>query len=187
MMHPSLGAFAAQPEVTDMQQRLRVAADTLSRDLIMAGAGAYRGPHAGPLVYSFPPVLPYRRGVTKNDPPGTFAADRVTIISVPSTSAQTTLGASLSGAAASFAPAVDGLPSDPGTWQGGALCGFAGKQTALVYDGSGSYNLCTIASAADGTRRSPETTRRRRRPDLCRARSSRRPTARSFSKPIRFN
>jgi len=39
MLNPSQGAFATQPEVSDMQQRLRVAQDTLSHSLLMAGAG----------------------------------------------------------------------------------------------------------------------------------------------------
>src|SRR6185295_12356025 len=69
MMHPAQGAFAAGPEVADMQQRLRVGADTLSKQLIMAGAGAYQGRHAGPLDYYFPSVLPFRQGATNDDPP----------------------------------------------------------------------------------------------------------------------
>ena len=40
VMNPSQGMFAAQPEVMDMQQRMRVGVDTLTKDLMMAGAGA---------------------------------------------------------------------------------------------------------------------------------------------------
>ena len=150
MMHPSQGAFAAEPEVTDMQQRLRVGVDTLSKDLMMAGAGAYQGLHAGPLVYYLPPVLPFRQGAAKNDPPGTFATDRITIISVPSTTAQTTLGDSLSGPTATFTPAVESdCPADPATGLPAKLCGFARNQTVLVYDGSGRYSLYTITSVVD--------------------------------------
>jgi Tfp pilus assembly protein PilW len=152
MMHPAQGAFAAEPEVADMQQRLRVAADTLSKDLIMAGAGAYQGVRAGSLGYYFPSVLPFRQGVTNDDPPGTFATDRITIIYVPSTTAQTTLGAGLSGATTTFTPNVESdCPMDPATGHPARLCGFAKDQTVLVYDDSGSYNLFTITAVADAT------------------------------------
>jgi len=152
MMHPAQGAFAAEPEVADMQQRLRVGADTISKDLIMAGAGAYHGLQAGSLVYYFPSILPFRQGATKDDPPGTFATDRITIIYVPSTTAQTTLSADLSGATATFTPAVESdCPMDPATGQPATLCGFAKGQTVLVYDDSGSYNLFTITAVADST------------------------------------
>lgn len=152
LMHPAHGAFAAEPEVADMQQRLRVGADRLATALIMAGAGAYQGLHAGPLVYFLPPVLPFRQGATKDDPPGTFATDRITLISVPSTTAQTTLGAGLSGATATFTPTVEAdCPSEPARGQPAALCGFARNQTVLVYDGTGSYALYTIAAVLDAT------------------------------------
>ena len=152
MMHPAQGAFAAEPEVADMQQRLRVGADTISKDLIMAGAGAYQGLQAGSLGYYFPSVLPFRQGATNDDPPGTFATDRITIIYVPSTTAQTTLGADLSGATTTFTPAVESdCPRDPATGQPAKLCGFAKDQTVLVYDDSGSYNLFTITAVADST------------------------------------
>ena len=67
MVNPGQGAFRVQPEVADLQQRLRVAADLLNRDLMMAGAGTYSGPAVGPLVQFFPPVLPYRIGKQQSD------------------------------------------------------------------------------------------------------------------------
>ena len=76
-----------------MQQRLRVAAGTITRNLAMAGAGSYLGGQSVPLVYAFPPVLPFRQGAIGADPPGTFRADAVTLVSVPATPAQTTLRA----------------------------------------------------------------------------------------------
>jgi Tfp pilus assembly protein PilW len=152
VMHPAQGAFAAEPEVADMQQRLRVGADTLSKDLIMAGAGAYQGLQAGSLGYYFPSVLPFRQGATSDDPPGTFASDRITIIYVPSTTAQTTLSVALSGATTTFTPTVESdCPTDPATGLPAKLCGFAKDQTVLVYDDTGSYNLFTITSVADST------------------------------------
>ena len=49
MLNPSYGTFQAQPEVADMQQRMRVAADTIQKDLVMAGAGTYSGFMVGTL------------------------------------------------------------------------------------------------------------------------------------------
>ena len=57
--------FAAEPDIVDRQQRVRVAVETLSRDLLMARA-----------------VLPYRLAGPTPDPPGTFKDDEVTIVSV---------------------------------------------------------------------------------------------------------
>jgi prepilin-type N-terminal cleavage/methylation domain-containing protein len=88
LMIPAHGTFSAQAEVSDMQQRLRVAADTLVRDLGRAGAGAYAGAAGGSLIISLAPVLPYRAGGADGDPPGTFRADTVTILSVPANSVE---------------------------------------------------------------------------------------------------
>jgi len=39
LMNPAQGTFQAQPEVSDMQQRMRVGVDVLTKDIVMAGAG----------------------------------------------------------------------------------------------------------------------------------------------------
>jgi type II secretory pathway pseudopilin PulG len=70
---PSHGTFAAQSEAADMQQRVRVAADTLSRELLAAAA-----PSA-----SVAPVRPYRAGPVRADPPGTFKSGTITVFSLP--------------------------------------------------------------------------------------------------------
>ena len=57
------GTFQAQPEVADMEQRLRVAVDALTRDLLMGSA-----------------VLPYRTGLVNPDPPGSVFDDRITVL-----------------------------------------------------------------------------------------------------------
>jgi len=151
IMHPATGAFAVEPEAADMQQRLRVAVDLLSKDLAMAGAGAYTGPHAGSLVYSFPAVLPFRQGAARADSPGTFATDRITVIFVPSTPAQSTLTEPLAGATARFAAGAEtGCPFDPGSGTAATRCGFARDQTVLVYDAAGGYDLFTVAAVAVG-------------------------------------
>ena len=91
LMDPAQGMFAAQPEVMDMQQRLRIGVDTLTKDLMMAGAGTYSGSMTGSLANYFAPIMPYRVGNTTPDPAQSFFTDRITVLYVPSTSAQTTI------------------------------------------------------------------------------------------------
>ena len=43
LMNPAQGSAQAQPEVADMQQRMRVAADAVQKDLIMAAIPATAG------------------------------------------------------------------------------------------------------------------------------------------------
>jgi hypothetical protein len=85
LMLPSHGALTAQPEVADMQQRLRVATDAISRDAIAAGAGVFAGAVGAPLSGSVAPVRPYRAGPLRADLPGTFKTDTITLLSMPRT------------------------------------------------------------------------------------------------------
>jgi hypothetical protein len=62
---PALDAFVTQPEVADMQQRVRVAVDRVGRDLVMAGAGS--GHADGALYYYVAPVRPHRIGDVRSD------------------------------------------------------------------------------------------------------------------------
>jgi hypothetical protein len=152
LMNPAQGSFAAEPEIADMQQRLRVGADTLSKDLLMAGAGAYLGTQVGALDYFFAPVLPFRQGAVSDDPVGTFATDRITLIYVPSTTAQTTLAAAVSGNSATptlMLAAETGCPRNPATGLPYLGCGFEKDMSVLVFDDTGDYDMFTIASVTD--------------------------------------
>ena len=142
MMNPSQGAFQTQPEVSDMQQRLRVGADTLYKDLVMAGNGAYQGSKSGSLGNYFASVLPLRSGSTNEDPPGTFKTDTITIIYVPPTVAQTTLAAH----GPSLNSSEIGVNPDPGCPAADPLCGFTTGMTVMMYDDSGNYDIFTITN-----------------------------------------
>jgi hypothetical protein len=144
MLHPARGAFQTAVEVADIQQRLRVAVDTLTRDLAMAGSGAYAAGRAGPLIYTFAPVLPFRQGQSGADPVGTFRTDTITLISVPSTAAQTTLAADLIPGTLTLQTATA-----PGCPIGSNLCGFAAGMTVIVYDETGNVGVFTIAAVDD--------------------------------------
>ncbi|MBI2187873.1 MAG: prepilin-type N-terminal cleavage/methylation domain-containing protein [Acidobacteria bacterium] len=75
---PARGLFEAQPEISDVHQRLRVAVDLLTRDLQMAGTGI--APEAAPAV------MPYRVGPVGSDAAaGVFYRPAVlTVLAVPS-------------------------------------------------------------------------------------------------------
>ncbi len=140
---PTRGVSLVQLESADLEQRLRVAANTLSNDLTMAGAGTYAGADTGPLTFWFAPVLPYRRGRVAADSPGTFRSDIVTLFYVPSTSSQTTLSAALSSGQLTLQVAPEsGCP------QGQPLCGFLPGMTLLVHDSQGHFDTLTLTSTA---------------------------------------
>src|SRR5262245_40946812 len=90
LLNPSQGINQAQPEVSDVQQRMRVGVDTLTKDLIMAGAGSYIGSSAGALYNQFAPIMPYRSGDLTADPPNLFyRSDTISLMYVPPSAAQT--------------------------------------------------------------------------------------------------
>jgi Tfp pilus assembly protein PilW len=147
MLNPSQGMFQAQTEVSDMQQRMRVAGDTLYKDLVMAGGGSYQGSMSGSLLYTFAPVLPYRFGQINEDPAGTFKTDTITVMYVPPTTAQTTLannpGNSLTNSAVTNVAPEAGCPTtDP-------LCGFKVGMSVLIYDQNGHADIFTITQVID--------------------------------------
>jgi len=139
---PARDLFTTEAEASDMQQRLRVAASTLSRDLQMAGAGADFGPDAGPLSDALPAVLPYRLS-SGGDPPGSFRRDAVTVIYVPSLRAQTTIAHSV----AAQSGAV-GVNISPGCPLNDAACGFASATSALIYEPTGAFDVFDVTGVS---------------------------------------
>jgi len=143
VVNPAHGAFQSQPELSDMQQRMRVGADTLFKELVMAGAGAYMGSQSGSLLNYFAPILPFRMGTISADPPGTFKTDTLTLMYVPTTVAQTTIRQDMPAQSAELkVNAEAGCPykgpdKDP-------LCGFEQGMSVLIYDETGAYDTFTI-------------------------------------------
>lgn len=143
---PARGAFRSQPEAADMQQRLRVAVDAISRELLGAGEGPLQGPAAGPLHRFLPPVLPYRQGRRNPDPAGSYRRDVITIRRVIAGAAQTSLASPLGAQAASIQ-----VSPDPGCPAGDALCGFRAGMDVVVFDDSGASDAYTISSVQGAT------------------------------------
>ena len=146
LMNPAQGTFSVAPEVADMQQRLRVAEDTLYRNLVMAGAGAYAGTQTGPLTCFFAPVLPSRQGAVRDDAPGTYRTDTITLMYVPATAVQTTIVGGLHGHSGDIT-----VKAEPNCPQGQKLCGFEEGSTALIYDDTGNYDVATMTNVRNAT------------------------------------
>jgi len=143
---PAHGSFATEPEVADLQQRLRVATQTLAEDLVTSGARSATSSTLGGDVAPFPAVLPYRLGPLNARPPDAAAADVVTVISAPATAAETTIADAIR--APSAGTTVVAAPGCP--WTSGArdpACGLRAGAMVLVRDQHG-FDVFTIASVA---------------------------------------
>ncbi|MDE3156326.1 MAG: hypothetical protein KGN76_14585 [Acidobacteriota bacterium] len=141
VLGPMRGLFETRIEANDMEQRLRAAGDALSADLLMAGAGAYAGARAGPLVDALPPVVPFPWAAS-----GELATDAFSLVYVPATAAQTVLASPL---AARSGTAL--VAREPGCPLGDPACGFSTGMHALVYDGTGRFDLFTVRGTGAGT------------------------------------
>lgn len=147
LMNPTQGTFQAQPEVSDLQQRMRVGTDVLSADLLMAGAGTYMGASPGALLNFFAPVMPQRRGELDPDQPDSFRDDAISLVYIPPTPTQTTVNKAM-GKGNSQELDVD-AQRECGTNKHHALCGFEEGMRVLIYDVDGSWDMVTITNVQD--------------------------------------
>ena len=144
MVADGQSAFRTQPEVADVHQRLRIAADMIYKDLLAAGSGPYIGVGAGPISNYLAPIRPGRYGALKSDPEQFFASNRVTTVHVPTTLAQTKL-------AGDMAAVNEDLIVDT-AWSGcpvGSPCGFTAGMRGLIYDTTGvgtGFDLFTVTT-----------------------------------------
>jgi prepilin-type N-terminal cleavage/methylation domain-containing protein len=139
--NPAQGAFRAQPEVADLQQRLRVGTDRLYNGLVVAGAGIYSGAAVGTLGQFFAPVLPYLVGPLHNDPASGvfFRDDAITIFHVPTTASQCTIRDNMPQPSSEVK-----VNAEPGCPSGDPLCGFEAGMRVLIFDDTGSFDFFTI-------------------------------------------
>jgi hypothetical protein len=148
MLDPASGAFNTQPEVSDLQQRLRVGVDALQKDLVMAGAGTYAGESAGSLYNFFAPVMPYRSFGEGSDPEKGvyFRPDAISVIYIPPTPSQTTISASMPPNSAEIK--VTAQPNCPGNKQN-QLCGFEEGMRVLIFNPDGAWEPFTVTQVQD--------------------------------------
>jgi prepilin-type N-terminal cleavage/methylation domain-containing protein len=138
----------SQPEAADLQQRVRVAAERIRRDLLAAGSGATTGDIAGPLIDYLPPVVPARTGARGADDELSFFDDRISIIYMPDEGASPRVWTDMA------QPEVD-VPVDPNSpgCQSAGICGFIEGTNSLILDpadvGAG-FDLFTVTGIAAG-------------------------------------
>lgn len=132
--------FDAQPEMADVQQRLRTGVMSLQRELLMAGAGGYAGAERSPLCRFLGAVQPYRWGA---DPSVSFRADVISVAYVPGAPAH----------AGILAMTVDEAPFDalielkPET---GAKR-FAIGMRVVLFEPGGAWNLAVVTEVQGDT------------------------------------
>ena len=141
---PSQGTAQVQPERSDMQQRMRVAADTLFKELMMAGAGPYFGSRTGSLVNFFAPILPRRTGRTTPDARNVFRPDAITLAYIPNSYSQTTIESAMPPTSSEIK--VTYPPNCPAAKD---LCGFETGMTVIIFDQTGHFDTFTITHVQD--------------------------------------
>jgi len=144
LVNPSQATSQVQPEVQDMQQRMRVAADSIFKDLVMAGAGPYQGSVTGSLLGFFAPILPRRTGTLNPDPATTARTDAITLVYIPNSYSQTTISQAMPITSAELK--VNDQPNCP---QGEQLCGFDIGDTVIIFDVTGHFDTFTITNVQD--------------------------------------
>ena len=147
LMNPAQGSAQAQPEVADMQQRMRVASDTLFKELVMTGAGPYQGATTGSLINFFAPVLPRRTGRVGADPTrgaGSFRNDAITLSYIPNSYSQTTISNPMPTVAAELK--VFDQPNCPKLRE---LCGFEAGMQVIIFDTVGNFDTFVITQVQD--------------------------------------
>lgn len=143
IVNPAHDTSRVQPEMADMQQRMRVGADMLYKDLVMAGAGVYQGASSGSLMKYFAPILPYRTGRVDPDPAKGvfFRPDAISMVYVPNTAAQTTIRDRMPLPSSEIK--VNQQPNCP---QGDPLCGFKDDMSLLIFDDSGTWDSFEVTN-----------------------------------------
>ena len=143
------GIVASQPEVADLQQRLRAALQQIAGELANAGAGLDGTPLAGPLATTIPAIVPYRRGAVDDDGRAGrwFRRDAVSVVYVASTAAQ----AEVAGAVDLGGRLLLALRPNCGPVAQTALCGFRAGMRVILLEPRGAYDLVTVEAVGAST------------------------------------
>jgi prepilin-type N-terminal cleavage/methylation domain-containing protein len=133
VLPPARAAFELTPAELDLQRRARAAIDVMMQSIRAAGGDAVAADGLGPLGSLVPAVIPL-------DPAGGHFR-RLTLIAPQPHAAQAILGAHQAGGSGPLVLSVSGCPD------ASVLCGFASDRTALIADGSGRFDIFSVASA----------------------------------------
>jgi hypothetical protein len=137
LLHDGLVGVPALEEAGDLHQRARVATDAIAADLRNSGAGDEMGPLADVLAA----VLP--RGL--DDGPAEASSDVLTILAVPPGGATARLLTPLApGSPTALIDAFAGCPVST------IACDFNVGTRAVVFDGTGSWDLLSVDAIGPG-------------------------------------
>jgi hypothetical protein len=87
--------------------------------------------------------------LSRNDPPGTFRTDAITVSYVPPGAAETTLATAMP----QTLPADLSVNLEPGCPLGDPLCGFRAGMTVVIYNASGNAEALAVTAAGPATLR----------------------------------
>jgi type II secretory pathway pseudopilin PulG len=153
LVDPAHGTYRTQPEVSDMQQRLRVSTSFLASDLLMAGAGAPSGgQQMGSLMNYFAPIQPLRTGWINSDVAAgvLFRDDAITIFYVPVGAPQTKLTEEMPQPSSELKVEVSpGCGGQTSPLSCGA--GFKDGMKVIIFDETGAWDDMTITQVQDAS------------------------------------
>lgn len=138
---PARAAFDQTPAVIDIQQRGRIAIDTIAQALRSAGSDVGAATALGPFANVVPAAL-----VAEPDESGRRFS-RLTSITPKPHAAQGMLLIDQAGGGGPLTLAVTSCPSV------NDVCGFRAGTTAAIADGTGRFDLFAVASTHPGARR----------------------------------
>jgi hypothetical protein len=144
MVNPSHGTARSQPEVSDIQQRMRVGSDTLFKELMMAGAGPYFGDRTGSLLNFFAPILPRRIGLLNADGRAVYKSDTLTLTYIPNSYSQTSIALAMPPQSVELK-----VTYPPNCQVPKELCGFEIGMTVLIFDNTGHFDTFTLTQVQD--------------------------------------
>jgi prepilin-type N-terminal cleavage/methylation domain-containing protein len=136
---PARVAFERIPAELDLQQRGRTAVDTIAQAIRAAGSTVIVSDELGPLAGVVPAVIP-----SDLDPSGTRFL-RLKVIAPRPNAAQGILSQHQAGPHGDLVLSSSRCPGVP------VVCGFTSDTTAVIADGSGRFDVFTIASAQAAT------------------------------------
>jgi prepilin-type N-terminal cleavage/methylation domain-containing protein len=138
---PARVAFERTPAELDLQQRGRTAVDTIAQAIRAAGSTVIVSEELGPLAGVVPAVIPFDL-----DSSGTRFL-RLKVIAPRPNAAQGILAQHQAGSDGDLVLSPTRCPAVP------VVCGFTKDTTAVIADGSGRFDVFTIASAQAATER----------------------------------
>ena len=149
LVDPARGALGVQPEIAEMQQRLRAAFVRLQADLLLAGSGPHPSVDVS-VARLRPPVVPALIGHRHPPPAGAiFASDALTVLYAPPGGFAAPLATAFSGSPGDVPLAPSSSHCRPGI----ATCGFSANSLALTFDASGRSDIVRVLRVFDGALR----------------------------------